>query len=229
MSSLGSKAVKGLAAGIGLVSESISAHKAKKGQQTQPNEEDNQPTRSLSEDSTRNSNKHHEDRKVPPERTAIDSLEEQWELDEAQDELRRKQGDQESPPDYNEAQGAVDEATLAHRFASEYPPPAYSPTADSPVPQLPAPILLPQRRPKDRKRGFVRAYVPDLADFGIDRPMFSDFLDTAEKACQGARWLNAINLASIGTMFMPSATGIAVSIAIQITTDVAIAVDGARR
>ena len=59
--------------------------------------------------------------------------------------------------------------------------------------------------------------------------MFSDFLDTAEKACQGARWLNAINLASIGTMFMPSATGIAVSIAIQITTDVAIAVDGARR
>ncbi|KAJ5998107.1 hypothetical protein N7499_005514 [Penicillium canescens] len=124
---------------------------------------------------------------------------------------------------------AVDEASLAHRFASEYPPPAYSPTDDTPVPQLPAPILLPQRRPKNRKRGFVHAYAPDLADFGIDQPMFSDFLNTAEKACQGARWLNAINLASIGTMFMPSATGIAVSIAIQIATDVAIAVDGARR
>ena len=67
-----------------------------------------------------------------PERTAIDSLEEQWELDEAQEELRRNPGDQESPPDYNEAQEAVDEATLAHRFASEYPPPTYSPTADTP-------------------------------------------------------------------------------------------------
>ena len=228
MSYLGSKAVKGLAAGIGLVSESISAHKAKKVHQTQLSEEDNQPTRSLSEGSTRNSHEH-EDGHPSQERTAIDSLEEQWELDEAQDELRRSPGDKESPPDYNEAQEAVDEASLAHRFASEYPPPTYSPTDDTPVPQLPAPILLPQRRPKNRKRGFVRAYAPDLADFGIDQPMFSDFLDTAEKACQGARWLNAINLASIGTMFMPSATGIAVSIAIQITTDIAIAVDGARR
>jgi hypothetical protein len=228
MSYLGSKAVKGLAAGIGLVSESISAHKAKNVQQTQLSEEDNQPTRSLSEGSTRDSHEH-EGGHLPQERTAIDSLEEQWELDEAQDELRRSPGDKESPPDYNEAQEAVDEASLAHRFASEYPPPAYSPTDDSPVPQLPAPILLPQRRPKNRKRGFVRAYAPDLADFGIDQPMFSDFLNAAEKACQGARWLNAINLASIGTMFMPSATGIAVSIAIQIATDVAIAVDGARR
>jgi hypothetical protein len=228
MSYLGSKAVKGLAAGIGLVSESISAHKAKEVQQTQLSEEDNQPTRSLSEGSTRDSHEY-EDGHPSQERTAIDSLEEQWELDEAQDELRRSPGDKESPPDYSEAQEAVDEASLAHRFASEYPPPTYSPTDDNPVPQLPAPILLPQRRPKNRKRGFVRAYAPDLADFGIDQPIFSDFLDTAEKACQGARWLNAINLASIGTMFMPSATGIAVSIAIQITTDIAIAVDGARR
>jgi hypothetical protein len=155
-------------------------------------------------------------------------LEQQWELDEVQDELKLSQRDQGNPPDYNEAQEAVDEATLAHRFASEYPP-AYSPTDETPPPQLPAPILLPQRRPKNRKRGFIRAYAPDLADFGIDQPMFYDFLTTAEKACQGARWLNAINLASIGTMFMPSATGIAVSVAIQIATDVAIAVDGARK
>jgi hypothetical protein len=69
--------------------------------------------------------------------------------------------------------------------------------------QLRAPIHLPQRRPKSRKRGFIRAYAPDLAAFSIDQAMFFEFLDTAEKACQGAKWLNAINLASIGTMFMP--------------------------
>jgi hypothetical protein len=227
MSHLGSKAVKGLAAGIGLVSESISAHKAKKqGKQPQFHAQDSRPTRSLPQGSTHSSQR--EDGLVPPEKTAIDSLEQQWELDEVQDELKLSQRDQGNPPDYNEAQEAVDEATLAHRFASEYPP-AYSPTDETPPPQLPAPILLPQRRPKNRKRGFIRAYAPDLADFGIDQPMFYDFLTTAEKACQGARWLNAINLASIGTMFMPSATGIAVSVAIQIATDVAIAVDGARK
>jgi hypothetical protein len=66
MSYLGSKAVKGLAAGIGLVSESISAHKAKKVQQTQLSEEDNQPTRSLSEGSTRNSMSMKTD--IPPKR-----------------------------------------------------------------------------------------------------------------------------------------------------------------
>jgi hypothetical protein len=59
--------------------------------------------------------------------------------------------------------------------------------------------------------------------------MFIDFLNTAEKACQGSPWLNAINLASIGTMWMPTVTGIAVSIAIQIATDVALAVDGRRK
>ncbi|KAJ5311944.1 hypothetical protein N7508_002774 [Penicillium antarcticum] len=228
MSNLGSKAVKGLAAGIGLVSESISAHKAKKQEPRNiPNKEEKKPTGS-SESSTRNLNEH-DDGHVLSERTAIGSLEEQWKLDEAQDEIRRSPGDQETPPRYSEAQEALDEASLAHRFASEYPPPAYSPTGETHLPQLPAPILLPQRRPKNRKRGFIRAYAPDLAGFGIDQPMFSEFLDTAEKACQGARWLNAINLASIGTIFMPTATGIAVSIAIQIATDVAIAVDGARR
>jgi hypothetical protein len=55
--------------------------------------------------------------------------------------------------------------------------------------------------------------------------MFLDFLATAEKATQSARWLNAINLASLATMHMPFATGMAISIAIQIATGVAISVD----
>lgn len=215
MAFVGQKAVKGLAAGIGLISESISSHKAKKESQTSQREENTQldPT---SPASGSHNNEHSQ------EGTAIDSLEEQWELDETQDELRHSPN-QEDPPAYD-TEEAID--TAIHRFASEYPPPAYS---SETVPLLPAPILLPQRRPKERKRGFIRAYAPDLAAFSIDQKMFLEFLDTAEKACQGARWLNAINLASIGTMFMPSATGIAVSIAIQIATDIAIAVDGTRR
>lgn len=224
MASVGQKAVKGLAAGIGLISESISAHKAKK-QLPQNNTSENNGLRP-SPDGDDHPQSHNE-RGEPPERTAIDSLEAQWELDETQDELKHATGNQADLPEYSETEQAVEEAV--HRFASDYPPPAYTPNDATPMPQLRAPILLPQRRPKSRKRGFIRAYAPDLAAFSIDQPMFFEFLDTAEKACQGAKWLNAINLASIGTMFMPSATGIAVSIAIQIATDVAIAVDGMRR
>lgn len=215
MAFVGQKAVKGLAAGIGLISESISAHKAKKkGSQSSTREDSTQPDPSATASNQR-------DDEENAERTAVDSLEEQWELDETQEELRQDPGT--SMPQHDTPE-SIDAAI--HRFASEYPPPPYSPTA---APKLPAPILLPQRRPKDRKRGFIRAYAPDLAPFSIDQHMFLEFLDTAEKSCQGAKWLNAINLASIGTMFMPSVTGIAVSIAIQIATDVAIAVDGVRR
>jgi hypothetical protein len=224
MTSPGQMAVKGLAAGIGLISESISAHKARK-QLSKNNTTDSTGLRASSEGNGHPQN--HNECLEAPERGTIDSLEAQWELDETQDELEHAQGRQTELPEYSEGEQAVEEAV--HRFASDYPPPVYTPSDATPTPQLRAPILLPQRRPKSRKRGFIRAYAPDLAAFSIDQPMFLEFLDTAEKACQGARWLNAINLASIGTMFMPTATGIAVSVAIQIATEVAIAVDGIRK
>ncbi|KAB8067922.1 hypothetical protein BDV29DRAFT_185394 [Aspergillus leporis] len=85
------------------------------------------------------------------------------------------------------------------------------PTAN---PKLPYPVVLPQRRPKYRKRGFIRAYAPVQEDFGIGQTMFLEFLETSNRVCQAAPWLQAINLAGIGTMFMPPAIGVAVGIAI---------------
>lgn len=130
---------------------------------------------------------------------------------------------------------SIDEVSLAQQFVSLYSaPPLYSlyedgPEKPRPLQGLSAPVVLPQRRPKNRGRGFIRAYAPALGACGIDQAMFLDFLDTAEKACQASPWLNAINLASIATIWMPSITGMAVSIAIQITTDIAIAVEGRRK
>ncbi|KAJ5991737.1 hypothetical protein N7451_007461 [Penicillium sp. IBT 35674x] len=221
------KAFQGIAAGIGLVSESISAHKAKKqnhsAQESLENiierghdlEEEDIFIHELSIETNGN-----------PEHPAR-ILEEQWALDEVQEELRR--GSEEhisSPPQYTE----IDEASLAHQFAYAHPaPPSYVVSEAKPQPRLSAPVVLPQRRPKTRDRGFIRAYAPALADCGINQTMFIDFLNTAEKACQAAQWLQAINLASIGTIWLPSVTGIAVSIAIQIATDIAIAADGRRK
>ncbi|KAJ5648857.1 uncharacterized protein N7484_002580 [Penicillium longicatenatum] len=224
--SIGRKAFQGIAVGIGLVSEGISAHKAKK---------QNQPAQEPTEITTETELNSEEERLIhefptPANGTSehpIRALEEQWALDEAQEELRHDPEEQtSSPPQYTE----VDEANLAHQFAYAHPaPPPYTVNGHLPQPRLSAPVVLPQRRPKTRDRGFIRAYAPALADCGIDQTMFIEFLNTAEKACRATPWLQAINLASIGTIWLPSVTGIAVSIAIQIATDIAIAVDGRRK
>lgn len=237
---LGRKAVQGIAAGIGLVSEARSAHKSKKqnqDQQTQSREEPAPQTeRGLSEEYEHAQPPPYEmpvDAKTPLEKAPTGSLEEQWALDEAQEELVSSTQEHPETIEKNGKEERVDEEGLAHRFASAYPaPPPYSAIqyGNGPYrPQLSAPVLLPQRRPRNRERGFIRAYAPALNECGIDQDMFIEFLNTAEKACQASPWLNAINLASIGTMWLPSVTGIAVSIAIQITTDIAIAVEGRRK
>ncbi|KAF3392065.1 hypothetical protein DPV78_010296 [Talaromyces pinophilus] len=48
--------------------------------------------------------------------------------------------------------------------------------AGPPPPQLmqrlPCPVIIPQRRPRKRERGFVRAYAPVLADSGVSEDVF---------------------------------------------------------
>lgn len=41
---------------------------------------------------------------------------------------------------------------------------------------LTVPIIIPERRPGSKHRGFVRAYAPILIDCGIDQDTFMDFL-----------------------------------------------------
>ncbi|CAL5871463.1 uncharacterized protein PFLUO_LOCUS5714 [Penicillium psychrofluorescens] len=202
------KLVKGVAAGIGLASEGIAARKAKKAQNTQAGANRGD----LAED---------ESEVIVERDVAIDTLEEQWALDEAQEELRQTSYPQDEPPPYSEV---VDGAALATWFASQHPTPMGSVAA-----RLPAPILLPQRRPKDRNRGFLRAYAPDLAPFGIDQATFLEFLNTAEKGCRAHRWLQAINLAALVGHAIPSVAAIAVSVAIHQFANLTIAADGRRR
>jgi hypothetical protein len=203
------KLVKGVAAGIGLVSEGIAARKAKKAQKTQA--ETNRG--SLADD---------ESEVIVERDVVIDTLEEQWALDEAQEELQHTSYPQDDPPPYSEVVDGA--AALATWFASQHPTPMGAAPA-----RLPAPILLPQRRPKDRNRGFLRAYAPDLAPFGIDQATFLEFLDTAEKGCRAHRWLQAINLAALVGHAIPSVAAIAVSVAIHQFANLTIAADGRRR
>ncbi len=86
----------------------------------------------------------------------------------------------------------------------------------------PAPVILPQRRPKQKSRGFVRAYAPLLGECaGIDQATFVDFLETFDKSSQASPALKVINLAAAAAGLVPSAIAMAVSISIQVAAGIA--------
>ena len=94
-----------------------------------------------------------------------------WQLDEAAegyDDPENVSGDR---------QAGVGE--IVQNFVKEHPPP-YSSLRG----RLPCVVIIPQRRPKDKSRGFVRAYAPVLLDCGIDQHTFLDFLKAFHKASQ---------------------------------------------
>ena len=47
---------------------------------------------------------------------------------------------------------------------------------------LPCPVIIPQRRPENQSRGWIRAYAPALMDCGIDQRQFLSFLDGFNEA-----------------------------------------------
>lgn len=150
--------------------------------------------------------------------------EEDWELDEAQDELTEHETGE---PENKGGSLSWDIDKLVESFIRNHPPP--EPGSWSGEARLPYPVILPQRRPSSRKRGFIRAYAPVLEGFGIDQTMFLEFLDTAERAGQARPWMNAINMASFGTAMLPSGISIATSIAVQMAVKTAVEVEGRRR
>lgn len=190
--------IRGVSGAVGLASESIKARKA-----DSQSPEKNTPAPTPRSDSAQAI----ED--VPSTQRgdeAGDDLENEWNLDDAQDEIAGEHS--------KSAVDANPERTFLEKHGRQSGPVVAG--------QLELPVVIPQRRPKDRSRGFIRAYAPVLQSAGIDQPTWLEFLDTLQKSSAADPWLNAINLASIGTMFMPHVIGFAVSYAIQQTTNMAI-------
>ena len=109
-----------------------------------------------------------------------DEDDEDWALDDAAAEF---EDEGEDPPEYSEAAGdkkvPMDEVFQLFEKAHSR---AFNVNPDKETP-LPNPVILPQRRPKDKRRGFVRAYAPSLAECkGIDQATFMRFLNDFDKA-----------------------------------------------
>ncbi|KAF2661995.1 hypothetical protein K491DRAFT_686979 [Lophiostoma macrostomum CBS 122681] len=88
--------------------------------------------------------------------------------------------------------------------------------------RLPFPVIIPQRRPGSKARGWSRAYPPDLEAFGIDQDTFLTFLGNFETAAQASPWLRTVWMAAGAVGFIPSHITMAVSISVQVAAGTAI-------
>lgn len=250
--------VKGVAAGIGLASESIQHHKEKKRAKQAAEAGEAGSSSQTPEDAAQSraapSDSDSSPRPLTKEEEAEqDLVEAVWLLDDAQDELA-------PPPEYTErAENALPVETLTKKAAAvnlsnEVPAsedvPVEASSSDAATEEddaakkkskdsvaafiarhplsasqaqhapLPMPVILPQRRPGERSRGFIRAYAPLLQDVGIDEATFMDFVTELNKATMPSPWINAINVATLAVQHVPEPVTIAVAIASQIATKV---------
>jgi hypothetical protein len=205
----------GIAAGVGLASEGIHHHKEKKAAKQKLGESHKADDPPSYEDIPRAKKEvadHKEHEETPDHHANEEGDEEQWELDEAQDKLIADGSVKVEP----RPKVSIHPRETTQHFVDRHPAPQSLPEH-----HLPLPVILPQRRPKDRSRGFIRAYAPDLAVCGIDQPMFLDFIETFNEASQASPMMNAINLAGFAFMALPTGISQAATLALALTVTVA--------
>ena len=121
----------------------------------------------------------------PPKYTSEEENDEaDWELNDAAEEQTAattpRANDEHnlevSPSGEKDRQHYVDKIVVS--FVGQYPPPS---NAQRPS-KLPCSVIVPQRRPRDKTRGFIRAYAPVLSECGIDQTTFLQFLEIMDKA-----------------------------------------------
>ncbi|KAK0947566.1 hypothetical protein LTR48_005484 [Friedmanniomyces endolithicus] len=140
--------------------------------------------------------------------------EEDWQLDEVLPSY------EESIPDHRAADELARDVMLTSRAASDMPRIRHA---------LPLPVIIPQRRPRNKTRGFVRAYAPVLADSGIDQATFLSFLDNFYKSSQASPVFTVIFISATIAGFAPSLIAMAVTTAVQVAAHVGAEVQGRQR
>ncbi|KAM0717709.1 hypothetical protein Q7P37_007561 [Cladosporium fusiforme] len=142
--------------------------------------------------------------------------EEAWELDEV--------AASNEPPSYEDATNddadALVRDVLAARSAAD---------PNKPVGKLPLPVILPQRRPRIKSRGFVRAYSPVLEDVGIDQQTFLRFLKNFHTSSQANPCFTAVIVAASIAGLVPDPIVMAVTTSVQVVASVGQEIDSRRK
>ncbi|KAF2157638.1 hypothetical protein K461DRAFT_289938 [Myriangium duriaei CBS 260.36] len=82
------------------------------------------------------------------------------------------------------------------------------------------PVIIPQRRPRNKSRGFVHAYAPDLDSCGIDQATFLQFLKNFQKSSQANPIFPIIKLSAGIAGFAPSLIAMGVCMGVQVLASV---------
>ncbi|KAL8658263.1 MAG: hypothetical protein Q9202_007605 [Teloschistes flavicans] len=187
--------LRALSGGVGLASESIQSYKQGKGKENQNETDPTKPARQEEQKGSDSKDQH----LVPQGHSEDDEatlnnedLEEVWKLDDTQEDVANVPLPLTQPAP---SKDPVDD------FIHKHPcPPHVTGTKQE---QLALPIILPQRRPKERSRGFVRAYAPVLENCGIDQTTWLAFLDAFQKSSAANPWLECMNFAAFAAIAVP--------------------------
>ncbi|KAJ8107140.1 hypothetical protein OPT61_g9070 [Boeremia exigua] len=114
----------------------------------------------------------------------------------------------------------VHDVTEARRYDNEVE------DQNRPSIRLPYPVIIPQRRPGTKLRGWARAYPPDLQGFGIEQETFLKFLQNFEVAQQASPWLKAVYIGANIVGLVPGTITMAVSLSVTIAAGTAIELQG---
>lgn len=216
--------VRGIAAGVGLASESMKHRKEKKKAAEAAGGQEGSAAAQQSGESDADHDNHSE------AETAISKQldEASWALDDAQDEVAAEQElhSTAAEPEGGTPTEETDTAEkkerhskkLADGFITRHPVPHPNTIPHQP---LSLPVILTQRRPKTRTRGFINAYAPVLEAAGIDQPTFLDLLARLNQALEPSPWIQAINLAGFAGQAIPEPFAILVSLAAKMVADAA--------
>jgi hypothetical protein len=99
----------------------------------------------------------------------------------------------------------------------------------SPPGKLPLAVILPQRRPRNKSRGFVRAYSPVLEDVGIDQKTFLRFLKNFHKSSQANPCFSAVMVAAGIAGLVPEPIIMAVTTTVQVAAGIGKEFDSRRK
>lgn len=210
MSGLIGKLAQGVSVGIGLAGEKYYDRKERKA--ALADQERGESSRSL-EDHENGEHLEVDGKSIEDEETAND--ERMWALDEAAG----------PPPSYETITSTPEQAIaeLAHTVAEAKS--HQTQVHNGEMSRLPNPVIIPQRRPGSKARGWTRAYAPDLEPLGIDQDTFMKFLESWDKSAQGSPWFKAVSLtAGIVGMAIPGPIVMGVTTAVSIAAQYAFSV-----
>lgn len=191
------KVVGAIATPIGLISEALHDRKDKKSGESSVTPQENALDKSHCA-------------VVTGEAAYIDPNEEDWALDDI------VASDDETDEDRDVRPTALEEPV----YVSSVPE---LPKANTPrdLQKLPFPVVIPQRRPRTKSRGFIRAYAPVLERSRLDQDMFLKFLKDFHSAMQAAPIFKVVQLtAGIAGLYPNLIVGLVLQ-AVQITATIA--------